>query len=456
MSIAIPQPTTGIKASSKVTVALIILNIIAYAITTIDNGFIEISDKWLYQGAFIPVLLPNLREWYRIFLSMFLHANLFHIFFNMLYLYNFGRSVESVVGSKRYLLLYILSGIVAEIFHTAFIPLEGPLSAITPAIGASGAISGVLGAYLLLFPGSRITMYFFYFYFPIAFTWRAAAYLIFWFITQILQGYMGGSLGVAVFAHAGGFIGGLALLPYVMDKSRHRIVRMLTASRRYLYYVYFGRRGLGAFSKLILTLAILSVILGSAYSAYTAKGMITNIRVLEFRVYYKLYSRDGLLYDTGFDEEPVIIKLNKGYASLAMPISSSGVRIVFNRLNALGLLHKEGIFSKEVILNGSYKVQIKGYKLNVALKLRASYEKVGFLTYAKGNMRTEVLSCLGPRCIIWGEGDYDFEIRTIYGSGKESERLKNVIMMLALSSLFFSLLALSNILKRAEELAIVI
>jgi len=97
---------------------------------------------------FIPSLVGNPSQWYRVFTSMFLHADFFHILFNMYFLCVFGRAVESILGKSRFLLLYLAAGIFASIFHTAF-SFIGGLSAYTvPAIGASGAISGILGAYL--------------------------------------------------------------------------------------------------------------------------------------------------------------------------------------------------------------------------------------------------------------------------------------------------------------------
>ena len=457
MGVAIPQSQTGLKLPpARVTVVLVALNAIAYVITTAENGFITISDRWLFWGAYIPALMTYPSHWYRIFISMFLHANLFHVFFNMLYLYNFGRSVESVIGSKRYLLLYIASGMVAEAFHTAFIPLEGPLSAVVPAIGASGAISGILGAYLLLFPGSRISMYFFYFFFPVSFTWSAAAYLIFWFVTQVLQGYMGGSIGVAVFAHAGGFIGGLALLPYVMDKNRHKLVRMLTATRRYFYYVYFGRRGLGTISKTVLALTILLVMAGGAYSMISAKAIVSSVRVLDFKVDYKFYCYGHMLCDKGIDEEPVVMKIDNGRVRLASPISSDGVRVVFNRLNALDLFYRKAGPGKKILLNKTYIVNVLGIDLRIVLSMQASYDEEGLLREAQGTMFTDVLSCLGTQCKISGNGNYKFEISTMYGGGEKDKELEGIITGLALTSLAFSILALGIVLRKADELAIVI
>jgi membrane associated rhomboid family serine protease len=167
MGVIYTQEGLGVRVGrSWVTTALVAINVIAYLLTSWENSLLEISERWLWWGGFVPAYLADPRQAYRLLTSMFLHANLIHIFFNMLYLYNFGKLVEQALGSKRYLALYFLSGLAAELFHTAFIPVEGPVSAVIPAIGASGAISGVLGAYLLLFPGSKLSMCFFYLYFP--------------------------------------------------------------------------------------------------------------------------------------------------------------------------------------------------------------------------------------------------------------------------------------------------
>ncbi len=454
MGIAIPTPS-GIKLpSARVTIVLVVLNVIVYVITALEGRLLEISRRWLSWGAYIPILLIHPSQWYRVLTSMFLHANLFHIFFNMLYLYNFGRPVEAVIGSKRFLILYFLSGLLATLFHTAFISVEGPLAAVTPAVGASGAISGILGAYLLLFPGSRISMYFFYFYFPVAFTWRASAYLIFWFVMQVLQGYMGGSIGVAVFAHVGGFIGGLAFLPYVMDKKRHHLIRMLTATRRYLYYVYFGHRGIGSTSKLVLMLAILLVMAGGAYSAVTAQGTTSQMRVLNFKVNYKLYCDGNVPCGGGYSEEAVIVRATDGRAVLLAPIAHGGVRVVFNRLSALGLLYTIGGGGRTFI-NGTYIVRIFGYRLRVILRMEAEYDQEGFLASAEGSMATDVLTCIGFHCEPSGVGEYNFVIQTMYGT-KEQQSFESAIPILALATLLTSTLALGTVLRKADELAIII
>jgi len=455
LGVAYPSEELGIKLPPpRVTILLIIVNAAAYILTSLDRGLIQISERWLYWGAFIPVYLTTPAQLYRLITSMFLHANLFHIFFNMLYLYFFGKSVESVMGGRRYLALYLASGIAAEVFHTSFIPVEGPLSAVTPAVGASGAISGVLGAYLLLFPGSRLTMCFFYFYFPVCVTLNAAAYLIFWFATQVLQGYMGASLGVAVFAHAGGFLAGMALLPFLLDKERHRLFRALTASRRAFKHIYFGTAGLGPFSKFILTLLIIAVVAGGAYSAIAARSLATPIKVLYFRVSYEMYCQPGgYLCGSAVDEEPVVLRVDKGLEPLS-PISSNGVRVVYNRLTAAGVLYDKERAGTSATVRRRGLVEVMGVGVRLDLNMDARYDERGVVDSAKGELRTDVLTCIGARCVIGGVGDYRFSITPLY-RGEEGGALASIITLLSLLSMATCALALDNVLRKASKLEIV-
>ncbi len=133
---------------------------------------------------------------------MFLHADFFHILFNMYFLYLFGRAAEEALGRIRYLALYFVSGIAASIFHAAFSFLGGATAYVIPAIGASGAISGVLGAYLILFPGTSIVIGSFFLYIPMFFRVKAAYYMIFWFATELIYGFARLGGGTAFFAHS--------------------------------------------------------------------------------------------------------------------------------------------------------------------------------------------------------------------------------------------------------------
>ena len=155
--------------------------------------------------------------WFTVFSSMFLHGGFFHIAGNMLYLWIFGKNVEDTLGHARFLLFYLTGGVAAAALQTAVAP-----DSRVPMIGASGAISAVLGAYLLLFPGASVlTLVVFGFF------WRvinvpAVLVLGLWIVVQILYGLgsFGSGGGVAWFAHIGGFFAGMALLFAFRPRSR--------------------------------------------------------------------------------------------------------------------------------------------------------------------------------------------------------------------------------------------
>ncbi len=147
-----------------------------------------------------------------VFSSMFLHGGLMHLGFNMLYLWIFADNVEDSMGHGRFVLFYLICGIAATLAHA----LPSPSSDI-PMIGASGAISGVLGAYLLLYPHARV-----YVVIPILFIirtfWMPAGWvLLIWFGLQLLFQFIrlgGNGGGVAYGAHIGGFVAGMILIPF--------------------------------------------------------------------------------------------------------------------------------------------------------------------------------------------------------------------------------------------------
>jgi membrane associated rhomboid family serine protease len=137
---------------------------------------------------------------------MFMHANWFHLLGNMLFLYVFGDNVEDAFGHASYLALYLISGLIAGLAQILIsMLLLGDLT--IGVIGASGAISGVLGAYLVLYPTARIVTLVGYFIVPLP----AILFLGFWFIMQWAYGIFDPLGGVAYFAHIGGFIAGILL-----------------------------------------------------------------------------------------------------------------------------------------------------------------------------------------------------------------------------------------------------
>jgi membrane associated rhomboid family serine protease len=158
----------------------------------------------------LPGYLAAIPPRLSLFTSMFLHGGWLHLIGNMWYLWIFGDNIEEAMGHLRYVAFYLICGMIASVSHV----LSNPES-ILPSIGASGAISGVLAAYLMLFPRARVLVLI-----PLGFFTRllyipAGFVLGFWFVLQLLSGSMSGGQdggGVAFWAHIGGFIAGLLLV----------------------------------------------------------------------------------------------------------------------------------------------------------------------------------------------------------------------------------------------------
>jgi len=164
----------------------------------------------VFGQAAIPPEVASFPAVTTLFTSMFLHGGWMHLIGNMLYLWIFGNNIEDVMGHIRFVIFYLTCGVMAALSHA----LTDPASTM-PMVGASGAISGVLGAYLLLFPRAQVLvliplgLYTRMMYVPAGFV------LGLWFVMQLLSGGMslgrqGG--GVAFFAHVGGFVTGMALI----------------------------------------------------------------------------------------------------------------------------------------------------------------------------------------------------------------------------------------------------
>jgi membrane associated rhomboid family serine protease len=204
-----------------VTLLLIILNIAVFLYELVLGG-IE-GEQFIVSHALIPNRLFSqaaamegaLPVAITLITSMFLHGGLLHIAGNMLYLWIFGNNVEDSMGRLRFVLFYLLCGSFAAYAHALM-----NRSSIVPMIGASGAISGVLGAYLLLYPRARVvTLVMFGFYIR---TIEVPAMFVlgFWFALQFLNALiMGGSEGgVAWYAHVGGFVAGMLLIGFFKRK----------------------------------------------------------------------------------------------------------------------------------------------------------------------------------------------------------------------------------------------
>ncbi len=168
-------------------------------------------DAFIYTYGFVPAEFFE-RPW-TLITHLFLHGGWMHIIGNMLYLWVFGDNVEDRLGHLRYTVFYLLGGIGAALMQAAVSFMFG--NPYIPLIGASGAISAVLGAYMYYFPNARIFGFIPVFVFLIPVEWPAAVFIGFWFLYQIINGilflpfaHLG---GVAWFAHIGGFLVGYAL-----------------------------------------------------------------------------------------------------------------------------------------------------------------------------------------------------------------------------------------------------
>ena len=155
--------------------------------------------------------------WPAVFSSMFLHGGWMHLIGNLWFLWVFGNNIEDAMGPVRFTVFYLVAGVVATLAHV----LTDPSSAV-PLVGASGAISGVMGAYLVLYPRARVhTLFYFLIFFRII-PLPAWVILGYWFLIQLLSSGAGAGGGVAYAAHVGGFVTGLLLVPIFARGRRRR------------------------------------------------------------------------------------------------------------------------------------------------------------------------------------------------------------------------------------------
>jgi membrane associated rhomboid family serine protease len=180
--------------------------------------FIELSfgtniERFIDIFGLVPARLlsvPSPGQVLTVFTSMFLHGGWLHLLSNLLALYIFGDNVEDRIGHGRYLVFYLVCGVIAALTHIAFNSLSP-----VPTIGASGAISGILGAYFILYPRARVITLIPLFILPWFVEIPAVFYLGFWFLSQLFNGALsvvsGAQMygGVAFWAHIGGFLAGL-------------------------------------------------------------------------------------------------------------------------------------------------------------------------------------------------------------------------------------------------------
>jgi membrane associated rhomboid family serine protease len=163
----------------------------------------------LFGIADLPARLHAVPPWVTLFTSMFLHGGWLHLLGNMLFLWIFGKGVEDALGPLRFLVFYLLCGIVAALTQGLIDP-----SSEAPMVGASGAIAGILGAYLILYPRGNVVVFIWIFIFVRLITVPAVILLGLWFLLQLVNATtaISGGAGVAFWAHVGGFIAGMLLV----------------------------------------------------------------------------------------------------------------------------------------------------------------------------------------------------------------------------------------------------
>jgi membrane associated rhomboid family serine protease len=201
-----------------VTWLLIALNVLVfiYEVNLRATALEQLVRTW----GLVPAQLMSgpQTEWTTIFTSMFLHGGWFHLLSNVWVLFIFGDNVEDRMGGGRYLVFYLLSGVAAGLLQSFLMP-----GSREPMIGASGAIAGVLGAYLILFPRARVASLVPIFFIFTIIQIPATIFLLFWFVSQLFSGWLalGGTAGsgVAWWAHVGGFIFGI-LAAYFFARRR--------------------------------------------------------------------------------------------------------------------------------------------------------------------------------------------------------------------------------------------
>lgn len=230
----IPLSDTGVSRHRLplITVVIVAINVLVfvYQLTLSDR---ELFSFFMAYGV-VPLEFTTGRDIppigfgdpkLNVFSSMFMHGGWLHIGSNMLYLWIFGDNVEDTFSHIGYLFFYLLTGIIAALAQVYVDP-----NSTTPAIGASGAIAGVLGAYLVFYPTARVNTLLILGYFIRVQAMPAILVLGFWIVMQVFSGFLslGAEAGVAYWAHIGGFVSGMIIaVPFRGRRRRRPTVRYL-------------------------------------------------------------------------------------------------------------------------------------------------------------------------------------------------------------------------------------
>jgi membrane associated rhomboid family serine protease len=204
------------KGFPAATLLLIVVNAVCFLFEQALNPYAQ--QILIYEYG----LIPNRIHLSALVTSMFLHGGWMHLIGNMWFLWVFGSRVEDTLGSAKYLIYYLLCGVVAAVVHLAL-----NLGSSVPTLGASGAIAGVMGGFMLLYPRARIVTLIFIIFFITTLEVPAVLLLLYWFAIQVFSGLFSfGRMsltdagGVAWFAHVGGFLAGMFLLSLFGARAR--------------------------------------------------------------------------------------------------------------------------------------------------------------------------------------------------------------------------------------------
>ena len=202
-----------------ITIAFIVINVVVF-IYEMSLG--RDVNTFISHFGMIPRNIVAGQGIHTLFTSMFLHGGFWHILGNMLYLWIFGDNVEDAFGHFGFLAMYLVTGLAGSAAH-----ILTAVGSKVPTIGASGAVSGILGAYFILYPRAQVLALVPIFFFIRFMALPAFIFLGFWFFLQLLYGAssMGGGAGVAFFAHIGGFVVGVLLGLLVKNRIRRQGVR---------------------------------------------------------------------------------------------------------------------------------------------------------------------------------------------------------------------------------------
>ncbi len=467
-SIGLPVETGAGPPEARpiVTYLLIAVNTLVYFITAGANMLIATDNYWVRVAGFSPILVLSdpLSQSYRLLTSMFIHGDILHIFFNMYFLYMFGRAVENTLGSARFLTLYLASGLVAALFHTVFSFAQGIDALSIPAVGASGAISGVLGAYMMLYPGTRLTACFWFFLLPFCYTTPAVYFLLFWFALQVFYGYMsmGGAIAtIAFFAHAGGFLAGIAFLPLVAEKSRIAVLRAFSLARpttlfEIIVLPRWGlgyREGLGRGAKTAFALLTIALLAGA--------GAIAGLSITSSLIAAVSYV-DASVEGMGTSSGSVVFHLSRGEAAIvttSLLLTPDEVRILINRLYNSGIFFNPQLAGQTIrIVDRTFIAAIEACGRRVPVPvlvktLEGKYDETGILSWAQGSIESRVVHIVRSWIYCRFEVSEPVEIRFNLSTRGPFD-IAGAMLWPSLLTIIVTLLALHTITSRDRELVI--